>query len=143
MPLISITRLHLRSVRFFPSFGLYTVGSVRQVRRAPGFVGGWLASEGLRGFWTATAWRDIESMRAFRNGAPHLTAMRKLLHWCDEASYVHFEQASSALPEVAAAYQRLAESGTVSKVLHPSIRQRSGARVGAAVPRQAAPLTPR
>lgn len=143
MPLISVTRLHLRSLRFFPSFVVYTVGSVRQARRAPGFVGGWLTNEGLRGFWTVTAWRDLESMRAFRNGTPHLTAMRKLLHWCDEASYVHFEQSSSALPDATAAYQRLTESGTISKVLYPSIRQRSGARVGAAVPRQGAPLTPR
>ena len=143
MPLISVTRLHLRSLRFFPAFVVYTAGSARQVRRAPGFIGGWLANEGSRGFWTATAWRDIESMRAFRNGNPHLAAMRKLLHWCDEASYVHFEQSSSALPDVTAAYQRLAESGTISKVLNPSVRQRSGSRVGATVPRQGPPLAPR
>ena len=57
------------------------------VRNRPGLV-----------FWTCTAWRDKEAMRAFMIGGSHVRAMPKLLNWCSEASLVHWESASDALP---------------------------------------------
>lgn len=143
MTFVSVTRLHLRSVRFLPSFLYYAMASVRQLRGAPGYVGGWTGSEGLRGFWTATCWTDLASMRAYRNAEPHLTAMRKLLHWCDEASYGHWEQDSAQVPDGAAAFRRLAEAGATSKVAHPSARHRAGKAVGDRIPRHGGNLSPR
>ena len=121
MPLISVTRLRLRSARFLPAFAWHTFTSSRQVRRAPGFLGGWLAGEGgLNGSWTITAWRDEAAMRAYRNTAAHMRAMPKLLHWCDEASVLHWEQETAALPDMPEAWRRMVAEGRVSKVLHPS-----------------------
>ncbi len=82
-------------------------------------------------------------MLAFRNEPPHRHAMKRLLHWCDEASYVHWEQEGTDLPDSPAAYHRLAESGTLSKVHNPSLRQREGTRVGAVPPRKGNPIPPR
>ena len=140
MPVVSITRLHIRSIRFVPGFLVYTVRSSLKVRRARGYLGGWGSSEWPFGFWTATCWIDVAAMRAFRNGEPHLTAMRKLLHWCDEASFTHWEQDGREVPVPAEAYRRLADGGTVSKVARPSPRQQAGRTVGDAPPRHPGPI---
>ncbi len=75
-------------------------------------------------------------MRAFRNSGQHLKAMPKLRRWCDEAAFVHWEQQDEFAPDPAAAYERLSRDGQVSRVDAPSPRQRAGATVGAAMPRQ-------
>jgi hypothetical protein len=142
MPIVSVTRLHLRSVRFVPSFLMIAIRSSMQARKAAGYLGGWTANEWVLGFWTSTCWADLDAMRAFRNSEPHLTAMRKLLEWCDEASYTHWNEAQTRVIEPAEAYHRLAEAGTLSKVVHPSAGQQAGRTVGDAPPRWPGPVPP-
>jgi hypothetical protein len=143
MPLISVTRLHLRSARYFPPFLFHIFRSARQVRGAPGFLGGMLAGEGAFGFWTITAWHDERSMREYRNTRPHMRAMPKLLGWCDEATVVHWGQPDASLPDMAEALRRMVDEGKISKVNHPSeahrARQIAPARK---LPRAALPLKP-
>jgi len=71
-------------------------------------------------FWTITVWRDQAAMRAFRNIGSHKAAMPKLSKWCDEATYVHWEQESDAAPDLKDAYARLVSEGVVSRVRYPS-----------------------
>ena len=47
--------------------------------------------------------------------------MPKLAEWCDEATYIHWEQASDEAPDLKSAYDRLVAEGVVSRVKHPSI----------------------
>jgi hypothetical protein len=77
-------------------------------------------------FWTLTAWQDEAAMSAYRITPPHRHAMPKLLEWCDEAALVHWNQESAELPDWKTAERRLAESGRLSKVNHPSIDQQAG-----------------
>ena len=72
--------------------------------------------------------------RAFRNSGVHLRAMPKLLRWCDEASYAHYEEPEEAIPDGAAAYERVRQAGKISKVSKPSPLQQGGATVGKATP---------
>jgi len=65
-------------------------------------------------------------MNAFRITLPHRDAMPKLLEWCDEAAVVHRNQESAELPDWETAVRRIAESGRLSKVNHPSADQRAG-----------------
>lgn len=122
MPFVSVTRLRLRSVRFLPGFAWNTWRSMRQVRRAPGFLGGRLAGDKGLTAWTLTVWESEPAMRAYRNTGTHMDAMPKLLNWCDEASVAHWEQQTSEVPDYAAA-RKLGEIGRVSKVSHPSPKQ--------------------
>ena len=132
MVFVSITRLHLASRFSFLPFVYYALSSGRQTSRSAGFRGGWLSRDAEAGFWTVTVWESQEAMRAFRNAGIHLRAMPKLLHWCDEASYAHFEQQDETIPDGAAAYERLRQGGRLSKVVKPSALQQSGATVGKA-----------
>ena len=120
MPFVSITRLRLRSVRFLPRFALHTLRSIRQVRRASGFVGGSLLPDRAWTFWTMTAWDSRDSMRAIMVAGSHRTAMPHLLDWCDEASVAHWDQEDDALPSWSEADRRMRETGRASKVRNPS-----------------------
>lgn len=126
MIFISITRLRLRSLRFLPEFAIRSLRSTRQIRRSPGFLAGRFATEGLRGFWTITAWSEDAAMRHYRNSEDHGRAMPKLLAWCDEASLVHWPQEDAALPSPAEALRRMVEHGRLSKVRHPSTGHAAG-----------------
>lgn len=143
MAFISVTRLRIRSLRFLPAFLFYAIRTNRQVRRARGYREGWLGREGTFGFWTATAWDSPEAMRTFRNSPPHLTAMGKLLDWCDEASFANWEQAGAAAPDAETAFRRLRDEGRVSKVRHPTGRHEAGRTVGDARPKPSPPLGPK
>ena len=59
-------------------------------------------------------------MRAYRNTDAHRRAMPKLLHWCDEASVVHWQQDGPGLPDMPEALRRMVVEGRLSKVNHPS-----------------------
>ena len=64
-------------------------------------------------------------MSAYRIIPPHRNAMPKLLEWCDEASVVHWNQESAELPDWETAERRMADSGRLSKVNHPSADQQA------------------
>lgn len=134
MTFVSITRLHLASKFSFLPFVYYALSSSRQAKRSAGFRGGWLSRDAESAFWTVTAWHNAEAMRGFRNSGVHMRAMPKLLRWCDEASYAHFEHVEEAIPDGAEAYERLRRDGKISKVARPSPLQQSGATVGKTIP---------
>jgi hypothetical protein len=60
---ISLTRLRIRSVLYLPLFAIYTVRSLRQVKKAPGFRTGAILPDRSWTFRTMTAWDERESMR--------------------------------------------------------------------------------
>ena len=135
MPSISVTRLHLRTWRFFPAFALYTLASARQIRGADGFIDGYLGGDPDRGNWTVTAWRDEAAMQAYRSSGAHMKAMPKLLTWCDEASIAHWTQEDAGVPSPEDAFERMRRQGRVSKVKSPSTKHRRGDLVGQGAPR--------
>lgn len=133
MIFVSITRLRLR---FLPDFALRSMRSTRQIRRSPGFLAGRFALEGVRGFWTITAWDHDAAMRHYRNSEDHGRAMPRLFDWCDVASLVHWLQDDAMLPSPTEALRRMAADGRLSKVRHPS----TGHAAGVLVPDRVVPL---
>src|SRR5215468_3511696 len=107
MAFVSVTRLRVRSIWYFLPFSLAAWRSRDQLRHAPGFIEGRLTIEFPFAFWTMTIWKSQEDMR-------------RLPHWCDEASYVHWEQRDLQLPPIDEAYVQLRNQGITSKVTHPT-----------------------
>ena len=142
MPFVSVTRLHLKSFLSYPMFIYYAMASAKQARKAPGFIAGWLGGEDARGNWTATVWETAEAMRAFRNSGPHLKVMPKLMHWCDESSFAHWEQADATVPTGDVAYERMISDGKLSKVRTPSQRHSAGRTAGDLKPKAGLRLAP-
>jgi heme-degrading monooxygenase HmoA len=121
MVLVSVTRLHLKSPRYFPVFLWHTALSSWQIMNTPGFLGGKLTSDQEGGAWTISFWEDESGMRQYRNSGAHRQAMRYLPHWCDEATVVHWKQEDTNLPDAIAVHSRIESEGHFTKVLHPSI----------------------
>lgn len=120
MPFVSVTRLRIRSWLYLPLFALDAVKTVQQVRVAAGFQDGALLPDHDRTFWTMTAWDNGAAMRSYMLAGAHKASMPKLMHWCDEASVVHWEQDEPALPRWEEADRRMRTEGRISKVKHPS-----------------------
>ncbi len=129
MPVISLTRLRVRALRFLPGFLWHAYQSQRQLSRSPGFLRGSLATAPSWTFWTITAWTDEAAMKRYRDTDRHKAAMPRLLEYCDEASLARWTQDSADLPDTAALLERLKTAGRISKVRHPSPGHAAGETV--------------
>jgi hypothetical protein len=144
MPLVSVTRLRLRSFVYLPGFIWYSLASTRRAAATEGFVGGELAAEEKSlVFWTLTAWRDAAAMKSFRNGGAHLDAMKHLPKWCSEASYGHWDHEHAAIPSWEEAHRQMRELGKPTKVKFPSPLHTEGRTCTDRVPKSQRTITPR
>jgi hypothetical protein len=123
MPLVSITRLRVRSLRYLPAFLLGSLRSAREAKNASGNLAVAVLSDAHLAFWTRTLWADERSMRAFMLAPAHRAVMPKLLRWCDEAAVTHWLQETLEAPSWPDVYRRLQQEGRTSKVDHPSAAQ--------------------
>lgn len=92
MPIVSITRLRIRSWSYLPLFFFQALRIARQAARADGNLAVKMLADRRNTYWTSTSWASPESMKAFMLAKPHGPAMRSLLEWCDEAALVHWTQ---------------------------------------------------
>jgi quinol monooxygenase YgiN len=120
MSFVSITRLRLRSWKYFPAFFIATFRSASQARRAKGNLAFGVLREARNTFWTRSVWTDEAAMRAFMTTGAHRAAMPKVLDWCDEASVAHWTQDSDQQPSWEEAHRRMQREGRFSKVNDPS-----------------------
>ena len=124
MPVVSVTRLRVRSLIYLPAFLFRSLHIGGQAKKAPGNLGAKVLNDRRRTYWTCTSWESEAAMKAFMLAPPHGPAMRKLLEWCDEAALVHWSQPGPELPGWAEAHARMQREGRTSKVNHPSEGQR-------------------
>lgn len=129
MPQVSITRLRLRSLWFFPLFAWHSFRNLKQARAGDGCLAAQV-NNFAGAFWTLTLWRDRAAMRAFMLSGAHRKAMPKLAKWCDEASLAHWDQEAISLPPWAEAAKRLGAEGRTSALDHPSPAHTAGNPLG-------------
>jgi heme-degrading monooxygenase HmoA len=143
MPFVSVTRLHLRSKWYYPSFIISSYRAAAQARRSAGFITGVLGGDAHGAGWTLTVWESEPAMRAYRNSGLHMRVMPKLLEWCDEASFAHWAVDDPALPSMEEAHRRMITDGRLSKVNHPSSAHAAGRTAMEGPPRVGLTLTRR
>ena len=71
----------------------------------------------------------LPALLAFMASGAHRDVMPKLQDWCDEASLVHFEDASGGEPDWDAAAMKVRHDGRTSRVRHPSEAHARGVTV--------------
>jgi hypothetical protein len=126
VPVVSITRLRLRSILFLLPFILRASRSTRQALMTRGCQGARTRKTRGLAFWTLTMWDDEKSMRSFVAQSPHREVIPKLAVWCDEASVAHWTQDSGDMPGWSAAAEVLLGSGRLLRVARPSDAHKKG-----------------
>ena len=118
--LIVVTRLRLSHPRHRDAFLRAAASAIEQAADAPGNLGTEVLPQGNDVYWTRTAWSDRDAMVSFMTTEPHLGTMANLDEWCDEASFVEWEQPTPMFPEWTTAYDRLIRDGRSPTLNQPS-----------------------
>jgi hypothetical protein len=111
MAVIVVTRLRLKSHSLQDEFFTSAVALLEQAKGSAGVLGSDVMAESHDTWWTCTAWQDRDAIHAYVHADPHLTAMTRLDDWCDEATFVDWDQESSALPDWQTAFQHVVADG--------------------------------
>jgi hypothetical protein len=115
VPVVSITRLRVRSWRYLPPFIFYALRGARQAKKAQGNIAVSLLRDTHQTYWTRTVWTTEVAMKAFMLAGPHRQSMRRLQEWCDEAAVVRWEEETDEAPDWREAHRRLQADGRRSK----------------------------
>jgi hypothetical protein len=120
MPVIVVTRLRLRDPAVLDDFFAAAVAALEQAKSSDGNLGADVLADANNVWWTSTAWQERGPMNAFVSREPHLSAMAGIDDWCDEATFVDWEQSSPALPDWKTGYGRLIVDGQAASLTHAS-----------------------
>jgi hypothetical protein len=118
MPVIVVTRLRLRDPAFFEEFFASAVAVVEQAQGTEGNLSADVLAEANNTYWTRTAWQGRAEMDSFVGSEPHLGTMDRIDDWCDEATFVDWEQPSADAPDWQDGYRRLVADGQTARLTH-------------------------
>jgi hypothetical protein len=116
----AVTRLRLADPAVLDDFFAAAVAVLEQAKGSAGCLGSDAIAEANDVWWTVTIWRDRDAMAAFVAAEPHQGTMAHLDQWCDEASFVDWEQDTAELPTWQNSYDRLIAGGQVAPLTNPS-----------------------
>ena len=125
MTVIVVTRLRLRDQAFFDEFFASAVAVVEQAQGSEGNLGADVLAEANNTYWTRTAWQGRDLMHAFVGSEPHLHTMSLIDDWCDEATFVEWEQAGADPPDWQEGYRRLIAGGQGPDLPHATEAHRT------------------
>ncbi len=120
MPVIVVTRLRLGNPALFDEFFAAAVAVVTQAQGTDGNLGADVLADANNVYWTRTAWQARGPMQTFVGSEPHLTTMSRIDGWCDEATFIDWEQDSPSLPDWQTGYDRLIEAGQAASLTNAS-----------------------
>jgi quinol monooxygenase YgiN len=120
MPVIVVTRLRLKDPALLDEFFTDAVAAIEQATKSEGNLGADALADADNAWWSVTAWQDRPKMQAFVDTQPHLDISARLDHYCDEATFVDWEQASADLPDWQTSWRHLIADGQVAELTYAS-----------------------
>jgi hypothetical protein len=120
MPVIVVTRLRLRDPALLDEFFTDAVAAIEQAMKSEGNLGADALADANNAWWSVSAWQERGLMRAFVGSEPHLAISARLDHYCDEATFVDWEQPSPALPDWQTSWRHLTADGLVADLTRAS-----------------------
>ena len=120
MPVIVVTRLRLRDPALLDEFFTDAVAAIEQAQQADGNLGADALADANNAWWSVSSWQDRGRMQAFVDSQPHLGISGRLDHYCDEATFVDWEQDSPDLPDWQTSHRHLVADGLAAELTYPS-----------------------
>ena len=120
MPVIVVTRLRLKDPALLDEFFTDGVAAIEQAQKSEGNLGTDALAEAHNAWWSVSAWQDRQLMQAFVNSQPHLGITARLDHYCDEATFVDWEQDSPGLPDWQTSWRHLTADGQAAELTDAS-----------------------
>ena len=112
MAVIVVTRLRLKDPALLDDFFTDALAAIEQAQKSDGNLGVDALADANNAWWTVTAWQDKQRMRSYVSTEPHRSIVSHLDKFCDEATFVDWEQDSGGLPDWQTGWRRLVDGGT-------------------------------
>jgi quinol monooxygenase YgiN len=120
MPVIVVTRLRLKEPALLDEFFTDAVTAIEQAQKSEGNLGADALADANNAWWSVSAWQDRRLMRAYVDSQPHLSIRTRLDHYCDEATFVDWEQEGPDLPGWQTSWHHLTADGRAAELTQPS-----------------------
>jgi hypothetical protein len=127
MPVIVVTRLRLKDAALLDEFFIDAVAAIEQAQKSEGNLGADALADLDNAWWSVSAWQERRLMQAFVRSEPHLRISARLDHYCDEATFVDWEQDNPELPDWQTSWRHLVADGKVAGLTQPSAANQSRA----------------
>ena len=99
MPVIVVTRLRLKDPALLDEFFTDAVAAIEQAQKSDGNLGADALADAGNAWWSVSAWTGRDPMQAYVGKRPHQAIQGRLDHYCDEATFVDWDQDSPGLPD--------------------------------------------
>jgi quinol monooxygenase YgiN len=116
MPVIVVTRLRLKDAALLDEFFTDAVAAIEQAQKSPGNLGADALADAGNAWWSVSAWANHQQMQSYVDSEPHLTIRARLDHYCDEATFVDWEQTSGELPDWQTGWRHLVADGQAAQL---------------------------
>jgi len=120
MAIIVVTRLRLKDPALLDDFFTDAVAALEQAQKSDGNLGVDALGDANNAWWTVTSWRERRQMHSYVRSEPHQTIRSHLDRYCDEATFVAWEQDSPDLPDWQTNWRHLVADGLAADLTQPS-----------------------
>ena len=120
MAIIVVTRLRLKDPALLDDFFTDAVAALEQASKSDGNLGVDALGDANNAWWTVTSWRERRQMHSYVRSEPHQTIRSHLDRYCDEATFVAWEQDSPDLPDWQTNWRHLVADGLAADLTQPS-----------------------
>ena len=136
MAVIVVTRLRLKDPALLDEFFVDAVAAIEQAQKSQGNLGADALADANNAWWSVSAWQDRDPMNAFVGSEPHRSIMNRIDHYCDEATFVDWEQPGAELPDWQTSHRHLVADGQAAHLTSPSLANATRAFPAPVVPGQ-------
>jgi len=120
MAIIVVTRLRLKDPALLDDFFTDAVAALEQAQKSDGNLGVDALADANNAWWSVSSWQERRPMHAYVRSEPHQTIRSKIDRYCDEATFVDWEQDSPDLPDWQTNWRHLVASGEGAELTQPS-----------------------
>ena len=120
MAVIVVTRLRLKDPAILDEFFIDAVAAIEQAQKSEGNLGADALADTDNARWSVSSWQARGPMQAFVDSEPHRTITTRLDHYCDEATFVDWEQDSPDLPDWQTNWRHITADGQVAELTDAS-----------------------